>query len=75
MTETRDDLLPEILRLLRKATHPMTLPEIAWHLPTPLEFDTFDVRNAVWTLVSKGAAAFTPRMYVVMAGRQGRERT
>ncbi len=65
-TAQRAELEKLILDILRGAAKPLSLPQLESALVASGQgpFDTFDVRNAVWQLVNKGQADFTPRRYV-----------
>jgi hypothetical protein len=51
--------------ILQEAKEPVAIPYIETTLAGKITADTFDVRDAVWRLVAKGRAEFTPKRYVV----------
>ncbi len=59
----------QIITILRERKAAVTIPQIEEMLAGRLavKFDTFDVRNAVWRLVTQQRAQFTPRRYVKAA--------
>jgi len=66
MPSTPPELETQILQILHEAKE-LTIPDIEAQLPRG-KFDTFDVRDAVWRLVTQGKARFTPKRYVEAAG-------
>jgi hypothetical protein len=65
-TAQREELEGLVLTILREAGEPLTIPQIEAKLASKglKQYDTFDVRNAVWKLVETERAEFTPRRYV-----------
>lgn len=67
MSSVLTQLEEQIVGILNSAEgKTLSLPRIAELLAKngPGELDTFDVRDAVWKLVNKGRADFTPRLHV-----------
>jgi hypothetical protein len=65
-TAQREALERRVLDILRKAEGPLSLPQIEEALAAAGHgsVDTFDVSTAVWQLVNKRQADFTPRRLV-----------
>jgi hypothetical protein len=69
MSSALTKLEDTILDILRKAQgEPLSLPQIEKSFTEQgiTSFDTFDVRDAVWSLIEQQRAEFTPRRYVVI---------
>jgi hypothetical protein len=67
-TTQREELENLIVAVLREAPKPLTIPQLheklEEHLADKFSIDTFDVRDAVWRLIARQQAQFTPRRYV-----------
>ncbi len=57
-----DEIDKRVVAILR-TDRPMTIPEIERKLGDIV--DTFDVRDAVWRLIERNQAKFTPRRLVL----------
>jgi len=69
MSSALSQLEERVFSILRESTKPLTIPEIEAELPRDLNADTFDVRNAVWSLIAQRRAEFTPERRVKGVGR------
>jgi hypothetical protein len=68
-TAQMQNLDRKVLQLLQEAREPLTIPDIERQLAGQAEADTFDVRDAVWRLISERRAEFTPKRYIQAAHR------
>lgn len=56
-----------VFKVLVAAGEPLSIPEIERRLlGRGQSCDTYDVRDAVWSLIGQGRADFTPRRYVIV---------
>jgi hypothetical protein len=63
-TIDKNDLDKSILTILKTSPEPLTIPQIQEKLARTGEYDTFEVRDAVWRLIERREAKFTPKRYV-----------
>jgi hypothetical protein len=71
MSSALTPLEERIVTILREANgQPLSLPQIEERLAAAGlgPFDTFEVRDAVWQLIGKRKADFTPRRHVKAVG-------
>jgi len=67
----QQQLVSIVARIVETGQGPLSLPDIEQRLArdpsAPQHVDTFDVRDAIWQLITQGRLRFTPRRQVTVA--------